>query len=158
MFELDVSFSEPPLAHLKALQLVRKDALEMLKHNKKQKQKQKNKKKHTNQEPSSCHINFKQEYLSWSGATILANLNSDQKDFPWWFSQALLPHLQHVPSSGIQPAMAHWPGTAQDPPFFPPPTGKSLFRLIQGASEVLNLTYPKAVTSCWLCLAAGPEV
>ena len=44
MFELDVSFSEPPLAHLKALQLVRKDALEMLKHNKKQKQKQKNKK------------------------------------------------------------------------------------------------------------------
>ena len=44
MFELDVSFSEPPLAHLKALELVRKDALEMLKHNKKQKQKQKNKK------------------------------------------------------------------------------------------------------------------
>ena len=44
MFELDVSFSEPPLAHLKALQLVRKDALEMLKHNKKQKQKHKNKK------------------------------------------------------------------------------------------------------------------
>ena len=81
MFELDVSFSEPPLAHLKALQLVRKDALEMLKHNKKQKQKQKNK-KHTNQKPSWCHINFKQEYLSWSGATILANLNSDQKDFP----------------------------------------------------------------------------
>ena len=56
------------------------------------------------------------------------------------------------------PAMAHWPGTAQDPPFFPPPTGKSLFRLIQGASEVLNLTNPKAVTSGWLYLAAGPEV
>ena len=85
MFELDISFSEPPLAHLKALQLVRKDALEMLKHNKKQKQKQKNKKKHTNQEPSSCHINFKQKILSGSGATILANLNSDQKDAPWCF-------------------------------------------------------------------------
>ena len=111
MFDPHVSFSELPLAHLKDLQLVRKDALEMLKHNKKLKQKQKNK-KHTNQKPSWCHINFKQEYLSWSGATILANLNSDQKDFPWWFSQALLPHLQHVPSSGIQPAMAHWPGTA----------------------------------------------
>jgi hypothetical protein len=39
MFEPDVSFSEPPLAHLKALQLVRKDALEMLKHNKKTKTK-----------------------------------------------------------------------------------------------------------------------
>ena len=81
MFELDVSFSEPPLAHLKALQLVRKDALEMLKHNKKRK-KNKETKKHTNQEPSSCHINFKQKILSGSGATILANLNSDQKDFP----------------------------------------------------------------------------
>ena len=55
--------------------------LEMLKQKKKLKQKQKNK-KHTNQKPSWCHINFKQEYLSWSGATILANLNSDQKDFP----------------------------------------------------------------------------
>ena len=101
MFELDVSFSEPPLAHLKALQLVRKDALEMLKHNKKQKQKHKNKKKHTNQEPSSCHINFKQKILSGSGATILANLNSDQKDAPWCFWQALLPHLQHVTASGL---------------------------------------------------------
>ena len=78
----------------------------------KNKNKNKKTKKHTNQEPSSCHINFKQKILSGSGATILANLNSDQKDFPWWFSQALLPHLQHVPSSGIQPAMAHWPGTA----------------------------------------------
>ena len=81
MFDPHVSFSELPLAHLKDLQLVRKDALEMLKHNKKLKQKYKNK-KHTNQKPSWCHINFKQEYLSWSGATILANLNSDQKDFP----------------------------------------------------------------------------
>ena len=81
MFDPHVSFSELPLAHLKDLQLVRKDALEMLKHYKKLKQKQKNK-KHTNQKPSWCHINFKQEYLSWSGATILANLNSDQKDFP----------------------------------------------------------------------------
>ena len=53
---------------------------------------------------------------------------------------------------------SHTVGTAQDPPFFPPPTGKSLFRLIQGASEVLNLTNPKAVTSGWLYLAAGPEV
>ena len=44
MFDPDVPFSQPLLAHLKALQLVRKDALEMLKHNKKQKQKQKNKK------------------------------------------------------------------------------------------------------------------
>ena len=100
MFELDVSFSEPPLAHLKALQLVRKDALEMLKHNKKLKQKHKNK-KHTNQKPSWCHINFKQEILSGSGATILANLNSDQKDAPWCFWQALLLHLQHVPASGL---------------------------------------------------------
>jgi hypothetical protein len=82
MFDPDVSFSEPPLAHMKVLQLVLKDALEMLKHNTKQKQKHKNK-KHTNQEPSWCHINLKQEILSWSGATILENLNSDQKDSPW---------------------------------------------------------------------------
>ena len=53
---------------------------------------------------------------------------------------------------------SHTVGTAQEPPSLPPPTGKRLFCLIQEASEVLNLTYPKAVTSCWLCLAAGPEV
>ena len=48
----------------------------------KNKNKNKKTKKYTNQKPSSCHINFKQKILSWSGATILANLNSDQKDSP----------------------------------------------------------------------------
>ena len=38
----------------------------------------------------------------------------------------------------------------------PPTTGKRHFSLIQGASEALNVTNPKAATSCWLCLAAGP--
>ncbi|MQL00565.1 hypothetical protein EI005_25500 [Escherichia coli] len=28
---------------------------------------------------------------------------------------------------------------------------------MQGASEALNVTYPKVATSCWLCLTTGPE-
>ena len=38
----------------------------------------------------------------------------------------------------------------------PPTTGERLFGLIQGAFKALNVTNPKAATSCWLCLAAGP--
>lgn len=40
----------------------------------------------------------------------------------------------------------------------PPTTGERLFSLIGGVSEALNVTNPKAATSCWLCLAAGTEV
>jgi hypothetical protein len=52
MFDPDVPFPQPLLARLKALELVRKDAWELVKNKTKQK-------KHTNQEQPQCHINFK---------------------------------------------------------------------------------------------------
>jgi hypothetical protein len=47
----------------------------------------------------------------------------------------------------------HGTGTSS----LPPTTDERLSSLIQGASEALNVTNPKAATSCWSYLTAGPE-